>query len=455
MRSHSARSLGGAFSVAILLVFVAAQAAGQNLAAGAEPASGAPQAAGSPGTDQPAAVAPVPDVGTASAGGSAAGNPFDTSAFDQTVQTSMEAPTTAKTSYLAGGSALVEAQAYAPASFDRYFAESSAQGKVFGKVSDPQYGQLYASFAYAHTFLEAQSGYGLSLPFGPADLSSVSLSLAELHYSFDLAKILFVRLGNQLLAWGPSRIWTPVDLVNLQHINPFLSVDTRIGRSGLYLHVPFRSSDIFLFTDLSETVANGLPQDLAATAREAARYNVTLGDFELGLTGYAGENVQGRGGFDFSGNLAGTAVYGAPAFAPAYSSYGSFWSASLGFDRKLGDLKRWTLSGEFFYQSNGADYTGQSAVMALLPSLYMGAYYGYVSLEADELFSSYLNTTLYALANLSDGSYSLNLKEDFSLPRAVPFSLMLSYAGGGEGKEFTYLFGNGVLGLSIQTLFSF
>jgi hypothetical protein len=32
---------------------------------------------------------------------------------------------------------------------------------------------------------------------------------------------------------------------------------------------------------------------------------------------------------------------------------------------------------------------------------------------------------------------------------------MLSYAGGGEGKEFTYLFGNGVLGLSIQTLFSF
>lgn len=383
-------------------------------------------------------------------------NPFDEGAFDQSVQSSLSSPESAKTSYLVGGSTLVEAQAYAPSGLDSYFAESSAMGKLFAKVSVPDYGSLYVAYAYTYAFLEGSSGYAdAATTFGAADLSALSLSLAELHYSFDIAKTLFVRLGDQLISWGPSRIWTPVDFINTERINPFQSIDTRLGRSGLRLHLPFRGSDAFVFADFSQSVSNGVVGDLAATTRLAARYDLTLGDFELGLTGYCGEAVRGEGGFDFSGRILGTTVYGEAAVAPESASSNARWSGSLGFERALDELKRWTLAGEFFYQSTGGDYSGQTSVMASLPSLYMGAYYAYASLEAKEFGSPSLATTLYTVANLSDGSYTVRLQEDFSYPRAVPFSLALSYFGGGADKEFTYLTGDGSLGITLQTLIQF
>ena len=395
-------------------------------------------------------------------------NPFDEGAFDAATASptdpastsSVAAAEAAKTEYLVGGSALISAASFFPASLDGYAVSGSAVGKLFGKVSVPDFGSLYMSYYITQAFFEARGGSGAAALAPALDLSSPSYALGELFYSFDFGKKLFVRIGKQLLAWGPSRIWSPVDFVNAQRENFFSSLDLRQGEPGLKLFLPLGKASAILFTDFSDLVVRDPATGSVSTAgfdatRVAARLDATVAGFELGLSGFAASSAQAKAGFDFSGDFLGSAVYGELSLAPAYSSYAASYSASLGLSRVLGDLKRWTISAEAFYESAGAAYIGDAAAMASLQPLYIGKYYGYLSLQDRELFSPSLATSLYALANFSDLSYSINLKEDFSFPRVPPFSLNLSYAGGGTGKEFTYLAGDGSLSLSAQTLIEF
>jgi len=390
-----------------------------------------------------------------------ADTPFDAAAFD--AATGAAAPGTAapgvaeaaRTEYLVGGSVLVSASGFFPSSLDGYAVSASASGKLFGKVAVPDYGALYMSYTLSQAFLESRGGTGSAALAPPLDLGAPSLALGELYYSFDIGKALFVRLGKQLLAWGPSRIWTPVDYVNSQRENFFSSVDLRQGEPGLKLFAPMGKVNATLFADFADLVAGSVTTAGLENTRLAGRLDAAVGGFELGITAFASAKNQDKAGFDFSGDLLGSAVYGELSLAPAYSSYSSSFSTSLGASRVLGDLKRWTLSAEGFYQSTGADYTGDLSAMMSLSPLYMGRYYGYLSLSADELLSQYLRTTAYGLANFSDLSYSLSLKEDFSFPRSVPFSVVLSFAGGGSGKEFTFAGGNDSLSITAQTLIEF
>jgi len=129
--------------------------------------------------------------------------------------------------------------------------------------------------------------------------------------------------------------------------------------------------------------------------------------------------------------------------------------------RTLDELKRWTLSAEGFYNSSGRDLSGysDSGIMALPASqrtpLYQGEFYGYAALAASELFSPSLATTFSVLANLSDYSYSIKLAESFSFPHSVPFSVFISWSGGGEDKEFTRYAGDGSVSLSLSPRLEF
>jgi hypothetical protein len=251
-----------------------------------------------------------------------------------------------------------------------------------------------------------------------------------------------------------------VDFVNGQKASFFSSVDLRPGEPGLKLFLPLGKADALLFADFSPLVTSDPVSGRLSTGgldstRFAMRLDATLGGFELGISGLAGSTAQARAGLDFSGDVLGWAVYGEAALEPAYSAYSESFSASLGLSRALGDLKRWTLSAEGFYESTGSDYTGQGLLMSALPPLYMGRAYGFLSLKADELLSRYLNCNLYALVNLSDLSYSLSLEGDFSFPRSPPFSLILSYAGGGAYKEFTFVAGDRSLSVTARTLIEF
>lgn len=376
------------------------------------------------------------------------------------------APDAARTEYLVGGTVVASALAGFSTDFDELYARAAVAGKLFAKVSVPDYGALYIAYNASQALFQAYSG-----PEGTAvasDPYAPSYALAELHYSFDIGKKLFVRLGNQLIAWGPSRIWSPVDFINLQRADAFAALDVRVGKPGLRLHMPLPRANAFMFADFGSLVSRSASSptgwvagDPVAAVNLGGRYDFTAGPFEFGLTGYGGMNVQVRFGADASGRLLGTTVYGEFALKPGYDDYAYSALASVGFSRSLGELKLWTLSGEGFYNSAGQDLSGYTATtIKTLPSdqrqsLYQGEFYGYAALAADEFLSKSLSTTVKALVNLTELSYRLTLSESFSFPRAVPFSLSLAYDGGGADKEFTRSTGDGALSVQLSTRVEF
>jgi hypothetical protein len=252
-----------------------------------------------------------------------------------------------------------------------------------------------------------------------------------------------------------------VDFINSQKQDSFAAIDSRSGKSGLRAHLPFSRSNVFFFADFSDMTSTGYYGDPYQTINLGGRADAAAGDFEFGLTGYGGKNAQVRAGADFSGRLLGTTVYGEASFAPGYNDWDSRFEASLGFSRVLGALKKWTLSSEGFFNSRGMDLTGYTAVTintltaAERTPLYQGKFYAYLSLAASELFSPSLSTTVSALSNLQDRSFSLKLAESFAFPRAVPFSLSIAYAAGGVDKEFTRFAGNGSVTAAISTKLDF
>ncbi len=358
----------------------------------------------------------------------------------------------AKTDYLVGGSAVVSGSTTVQTQSAGYVALSDIQGKLFAKVTVPDYGSLFISYVAAQPLFRGASGTGLPSPIslggtGYPNAYAVQYGLSEIHYSFDIAKVLFIRLGNQLISWGPSQIWTPVDFINLQKTDAFAALDTRIGKPGLRLHLPFTGGNLFTFADFSNLAPNGqyTYDDPVNKINLGGRVDFTAGDFEFGLTGYGGAQAQTRGGVDFSGRIWGTTVYGELALSPEYSSYPSYIQTSMGFSKTLDELKRWTLSAEAFYNSKGDPQT----------YLYGGRYYAYMALKADELFSPYLSSTVSALSNLDDQSYQIKLAESFSFPQAVPFTAELSYSGGGTNTELTQYTGAGAISLRLYTVISF
>jgi len=434
-----------------LVAAAAIAALGGPAGARAEGAPGATPGA-TPGAASSTAQPPSPGVPGGGAGGDE--DPFAPGAFDEAAGLAPGSAPKPRTEYLLGGSALISANAYVPAAMDGYAAASTASGKVFGKVAAPDYGSLYISYAISQPFLSSLSGSGSPYAAPAADLSEATYSMPELYYSFDAGKAVFVRLGKQLVAWGPSRVWSPVDFVNSSRADFFAPLDLREGKSGLKVLLPFGGADAVLFADLSAVSSTRGPRDLSESAALDGRIDAPVGGFELGLAGRAGREVQGAGGLDFSGDFLGSAVYGELALAPGYGSYEALAQASLGFSRALGDLRRWILSAEGFYNSRGRDLTDDVDAMASAP-LYSGAWYAYAAAEARDLVPGKAAATASALANISDGSYMAKLAWDFDLPGAPPFTASVAYYGGGGAKELTYFPGDKSIALGLQTRIDF
>ncbi len=365
----------------------------------------------------------------------------------------------AKTEYLVGGTVAVQAASTIESGAKSYIAASDEAGKLFAKVSVPDYGALYIAYTISHSFFQGYSGDGTAPP--ARDPYTPAYSLAELHFSFDVAKTVFIRIGNQLISWGPSRIWTPVDFINLKKADSFASLDSRAGKSGVRLHLPLKNSNAFAFADFSNMTVNRTYGDPLKTVNLGGRFDFTVSPFEFGFTGYVGQHSQTHLGLDFSGRLFGATVYGEAALSPSSSSSSQYIQSSLGFSRTLDELKLWTLSAEGFYNSKGKNLEGYSALsINMLPSgkttpLYQGSWYAYASLAASKLFSPSLSSTLSLISNLEDRSYSVKFAEAFAFPRAVPCTLAASYSGGGRNREFTRYAGDGSVSITLSTRIEF
>ena len=373
---------------------------------------------------------------------------FDASTFDQTVQQSTQAEQKAKLETQFGGNLLYDTAGTTTADFAGYGVDGSFSGKAFVKVSVPSYGALYLAYNFYKNLYQGAAGNVPGVPFRNLDLYSVGADLAEFYASLDILRVVFFRIGNQLLAWGPSVIWTPVDFVNLQRVNPLSPLDLRVGKPGIRMTVPLGISNIFFFADMSGTVASGVVNDPVQTTNLAARWDLTIGGFELGLTGYAGNSIQDRAGLDFSGRVFGFDVYGEFAAGLPSGSYSATWSSSLGFQKTLGELSYWNVAGELFV--NGSASSDTSAY-----PFYVGKYYAFASLTRTHLFMDGLSSTLAGFMDMSDTSFLARLSTTADVPGLAPFTFNLSWAGGGDRKAFTWFTGNNSLTAEIQVRVEF
>jgi hypothetical protein len=354
---------------------------------------------------------------------------------------------------LVGGTLISSAGATTASGLSGYQAQAGLAGKLFAKAMSSDFGSLYIAYNLRYAYAQGMAGDTFnSLP--GADLENASFALSELHYGFDIEKKIFIRAGKQLIAWGPSRIWSPVDFINRERADPFQSVDLRTGKPGLRLHMPFARANLFAFADFSQTVDSGITRDLARWTNLALRADAALAGAEFGITSYAGLETQARIGLDFSGRVQSFTIYGEAVWAPGYGSDDEQIAASFGFARALGDLKRWSLAGELYYDSRGSDRTGSYIPGNFVP-LYSGMVYAYLALTAEELLSGRLSTTLSGIVNFSDSSSSIKIAGTLDPPRSPSFTLSLSWNGGGSGKEFTSLGGNDSLNLSLQSRLEF
>jgi hypothetical protein len=256
-------------------------------------------------------------------------------------------------------------------------------------------------------------------------------------------------------------VWTPVDFVNADKKDSFASVDSRAGKNGLRVHVPLGRANAFAFADFSPMTKSGTYGYPVETVNLGGRIDFTAADFEFGFTAYGGKNAQAKFGADFSGRAIGTTLYGEASIAPGADAANSGYLVSAGFSRPLDELKRWTVSGEAFYNSRGKDLSVYTAKeFAELPAearipLYQGAVYGYASIAADKLPVDGLSSALSGIINAQDRSGWIKFSETVAVARAVPITVSVAWYGGGDNREFTRATGDEAIVAAISTRIAF
>jgi len=373
-------------------------------------------------------------------------NALDTGAFNQTVSTGKKADDKNKLEYLPGVFFVSEADEYKSSA--GYGSNVQFYGKAYLKATKADIGSLYAGFNFNYFLYAAADNpffrafYQLQKP----DPSLVSASLSELHFSFDVDKLVFVRIGKQLISWGASYFWTPEDFINMQQAQPTVLsvVDIRKGKPGLRIHIPLHSANLFLFTDFSSIVVPGQPiGTLAETIGQAWRLDGVIAGVNLGTVGYASKNGPTHIGFDATGNALATDIYGELALNMAKKNYYTpTYAYSIGAAHPFGKEKNWTGRGEFYYNDTGyADTKLSTLPPGAFTPFYSGKYYAYGEISGTELLSTTLDVSLFALINLADLSYSPTIQCTIDLPGVLPFTIFARYFGGRSDREFTSAFG--------------
>jgi len=386
---------------------------------------------------------------------------FDVDAFDKQVATGAATDSLNRLDYLPGLFFVSEATGYRTRVNGATGSDARFYGKAFLKASKGDVGSLYLGYNYSWFLFAAADDNHYEQFYRVQSPNQLELrtSLSEFNFSFDVKKLVFVRVGSQLISWGATYFWTPEDFINRQKVQASVLsvVDVRSGKPGVRFHVPFKTMNLFLFTDFSRMIQNGQSGAFGENIAQAWRIDGTFSGVNIGTVGYIGRNRPEQVGFDVTGNVLGADLYGelactftnALATAPRYAF-------SIGGARTFGRERNWTLRTELYCNEEGYGNIRQST---LLPGeftpFYSGRYYLYGEVTGTGLLGSILSMSLFGYGNLADASYSATLQGTIDLPGVLPFTIYGRYFGGRQDREFTRPFGGEALcaGMRISAAF--
>jgi hypothetical protein len=132
--------------------------------------------------------------------------------------------------------------------------------------------------------------------FGKPD-SGLLFDMPEVFVDANSNKLIYFRLGRQVLQWGPCNFWNPTDLVNVQN-KTFLTLEgQREGSYGLKIHIPYKTLfNFYTFIDAN----NASTIDSLAVAAKA---EFLVGRTEMAISGWGKEGEKPVGGFDITSQL--------------------------------------------------------------------------------------------------------------------------------------------------------
>lgn len=335
-------------------------------------------------------------------------------------------------------------------------------------------------------FALARTVYDATLPKGPTVQAGLPVvlgtsqanphaTLDQLWLKFDADRKVFLTAGRQHVKWGVGRFWNPTDFLHVARRDPLAVFDERAGTTMLKAHLPWEARGWNLYgmavaEPLVTPVTSPLvPPTLPAPTNRlgavggAARAEVVLGSWELGIDGAAQRGMDPRLGLDAStgfweidvrGELAlrrgsdvplvrEVAVPGGTTYE-AYTPTGLRTAAVLAADwsHKYSDEDAFTLGVEYYWNQNGYD-DARLYPVALLANLFtpfgMGRHYGGVYLALPRPGAWNLHTfTFTVLGNLSDTSFTGRV--DWSMTLLTHLTLEAYVAGhaGTKGGELRF-----------------
>jgi len=352
---------------------------------------------------------------------------------------------------------------------------------------DARPGDRVRGFGLVRTFYDSTASAGGAsglAALGPSQSGTIASSSAlqgkldQLWLRFDAGRAVFFTAGRQHVKWGAGRFWSPTDFLHLNRRNPLASFDDRTGTTMLKAHLPWERNGWNLYamaiadrlvtppTSVFHAPARAVPQNQLGALGGAARAEVVLGSWELGLDGVAQRGMEPRVGFDFSTALWELDVRGeislrrgsdGPRWRPLgdlnaliepaslrYQPRGLRTAAVLAADwqHKYSDEDTLTVGAEYFWNENGYSDPRVYPVLLFTSSFtpfYLGQHYGALYLSLPRPGSWNLHTfTLSVLANLSDRSAVGRLDWSMTLLTWLTLEAYLAGHAGARGGEFRF-----------------
>lgn len=313
-------------------------------------------------------------------------------------------------------------------------------------------------------FVQAKLKHDFTVTNGATDAfgqtaATNTVALDQLWLKFDVARKVFVTIGDQKVKWGSGRFWNPTDFLNQQVLDPLAVYDLRVGVPMLKVHVPVQALGANLYAIASLDQASALEQVGGALRAEWA-----AGSTEIALSGAARQDQPVRLGADLSTaiwlfdlHVEGAVRHGDSAdfwkgsldlesftFPESYSREDEWIpqvaaGAQIGFNYSSEDAAY--LGGEYFYNGSGYDDPDLYAWLLFngqFQPFYLGQHYAsaYVYLPSPGRLDDQSFTGSF-LTNLSDGSMTARADWSTTVLTQMALNVYGQYHFGDRG-EFNY-----------------
>ena len=317
-------------------------------------------------------------------------------------------------------------------------------------------------------FVKTKLFYPLALNVnsGSDVLSLPNMQIFELFTDFDWDGKAFFKVGKQVIGWGVGRFFSPVDILNLTHIDPDTLDEQDIeGPLAVKVHIPFPGINFFTYVIANDITS---PEDLAV----ASKVQFVFGANELGLGGFLKKDSAPRIISTFTSNPG----FSLRLFMEMSLSFGSdrvfvqenplspygvstfyrkdepFYLATAGMEYTSGNLQ---ITGQYFFNGDGYansnllvdafnyrndplfNITDNGPVLSDADLLFFGLHYGIVSLKWDRIMDSGLGLELRWLGNLTDGSGNFLAQLNYELFKYLSIAIGTRLPYGVTGHEYT------------------